>query len=195
MLTANPKIHSHVFPTGLGWMALAWSESCLLRLTFGHPSAAAAIAYLEEDGGWASTQSDELPDWVADLVARLQSYAAGRDESFDDVPLDFSHLTDFQRRIVRACRRIRPGRVKSYGELAAAAGSVGAARAVGNVMAKNRYPIIVPCHRVVGSAGNLGGFSAPDGLSTKRRMLALEGYETGQPRKTRNARKGMQRTR
>lgn len=176
-------------------MALAWSESSLLRVAFGHPSAAAAIAYLEEVGGWASAQSNSLPTWIADLAARLQTYAAGGEADFHDVPLDFSHLTDFQRRIVRACRRIQPGRVKSYGELAAAAGSAGAARAVGNVMAKNRYPIIVPCHRVVGSAGTIGGFSAPDGLSMKRRMLALEGYAADQPRKTRKARKKMQQSR
>lgn len=189
MLTANPTIHSHAFPTDLGWMALAWSDGCLLRVAFGHPSAAAAMAHLEDEGGWGNTQSDSAPDWIAELAARLQTYAAGGDAKFDDVPLDFSHLTDFQRRIVRACRRIRPGRVKSYGELAAAAGSAGAARAVGNVMAKNRYPIIVPCHRVVGSAGMIGGFSAPDGLSMKRRMLALEGYVPRQAANRRVARR------
>src|SRR5205807_3041274 len=88
-------------------------------------------------------------------------------------------LSALPQRVVSACRRIDRGRVRSYGELAAAAGSLGAARAVGNVMAQNRYPIIVPCHRVVGSAGSLGGFSALDGISMKRRMLAMEGAEIG----------------
>src|SRR5207248_10965245 len=92
-----------------------------------------------------------------------------------DVPLDLSRLSEFQNRVVRACRRIARGRVRTYGELAAACGSPGAARAVGTVMAKNRYPIIVPCHRVVGSAGSLGGFSARDGINMKRRMLEMEG--------------------
>src|SRR5437762_530922 len=75
----------------------------------------------------------------------------------------------------------------TYGDLSAAAGAPGAARAVGNVMAQNRYPIIVPCHRVVGSAGSLGGFSARDGISMKRRMLEMEGAEIGQTRRTRRA--------
>jgi methylated-DNA-[protein]-cysteine S-methyltransferase len=75
------------------------------------------------------------------------------------------------------------GRVRTYGELAAAAGSAGAARAVGSVMAKNRHPIIVPCHRVVGSAGSLGGFSARDGINMKRRMLELEGAPITKPQR------------
>jgi len=168
---------THVFPSDLGWMALAWSGQQLTRLTFGHPSAAAAIASLEADDDWTTTAAESAPDWIARLAARLQSFASGGEERFDDVPLDLSHLSAFQLRVVRACRRIDRGRVRSYGELAAASGSPGAARAVGSVMAKNRFPIIVPCHRVVGAAGSLGGFSARDGINMKRRMLELEGAE------------------
>ncbi|MEX1224432.1 MAG: MGMT family protein, partial [Pirellulales bacterium] len=73
-----------------------------------------------------------------------------------------------------ACRRIPIGQTMSYAELAAVAGSPGAARAVGNIMAGNRVPIIVPCHRVVGSGGSLGGYSSSGGLRTKRRLLSLE---------------------
>jgi methylated-DNA-[protein]-cysteine S-methyltransferase len=164
-----------VFPSDLGWMAIAWRGDHPTRITFGHPSAAAAIASLEADAGSALPGVAEPPAWITDLAGRLQSYAAGNDERFDDVPIDLSHLSAFQNRVVRACRRIGRGRVRSYGELAAAAGSPGAARAVGNVMANNRYPIIVPCHRVVGSAGSLGGFSARDGVCMKVRMLELEG--------------------
>src|SRR5262245_56829570 len=97
----------------------------------------------------------------------------------------------FQIRVVRACRKIGRGRVRTYGELAALAGAEGAARAVGTCMAKNRFPIIVPCHRVVGSAGTIGGFSARDGINMKRRMLEIEGVQMG-PRKTRKTRKGVE---
>jgi methylated-DNA-[protein]-cysteine S-methyltransferase len=120
---------------------------------------------------------------VRRLAERIQSYAAGIDEDFSDVPLDLSHLTEFQRRVVKQCRRIRPGETLSYGELAAKAGYPGAARAVGSTMARNRFPIVIPCHRVVGSAGSLGGFSAPSGISLKRRMLDLE--SASRKRKTR----------
>ena len=178
---------THVFSSELGWMALAWHGDKLSRLTFGHPSRAAAIASLEADGVQVTTTGG-VPDWVHELAGRLQSYAAGNDERFDDVPLDLSHLSAFQARVVKACRRIGRGRVRTYGDLAASCGSAGAARAVGNVMAQNRFPIIVPCHRVVGSAGSLGGFSARDGINTKRRMLEMEGAHVPssprRPRKT-----------
>jgi methylated-DNA-[protein]-cysteine S-methyltransferase len=151
---------TYTFDSRLGWMALAWEDERLTRFTFGHPSGTAALASLEADG-IADTQSSAFPPgWIHELAERLASYAAGSNERFDDVPLDLSHLSAFQARVVKACRRIGRGRVRTYGELAASCGSAGAARAVGNVMAQNRFPIIVPCHRVVGSAGSLGGFSA-----------------------------------
>jgi methylated-DNA-[protein]-cysteine S-methyltransferase len=127
-----------------------------------------------------------LPAWVAELVARLEAYAVGEQVSFDDVPVDLSHLTAFQLKVVRACRKISRGKTRTYGDLAAAAGSPGASRAVGSVMANNRLPIVVPCHRVVGAGGSIGGFSAPDGLDMKRRMLALEGLSNrSKPQNTR----------
>jgi methylated-DNA-[protein]-cysteine S-methyltransferase len=172
---------SHVFPSELGWMAVVWNGKRVTRLTFGHPSAAAATASLEADGCAVSRSCDSAPAWIISLAEQLQSYTAGNEEPFEDVPLDLSHLSAFQLRVARACRRIPRGQVRTYGQLAAVAGSPGAARAVGNVMAQNRYPIIVPCHRVVGSAGSLGGFSARDGISLKRRMLELEGAEIAKP--------------
>jgi len=184
---ANNTNTAHAFPSDLGWFAIAWSGDQLPRLTFGHPSAAAAIASLEAEDEFATTNPKTVPAWVQKLVSGLQSYAAGNDEQFDDVPLDLSHLSAFQSRVVRACRRISRGRVRTYGELAATAGAEGAARAVGNCMAKNRFPIIIPCHRVVGSAGSLGGFSARDGINMKRRMLEMEGTKLGKTPRARPA--------
>ena len=175
---------THVFPSNLGWMALTWSDEQLTRFTFGHPSAAAAIASLESDDEWQTSDASELPGWVASLVSRLQSYAIGEEQHFEDVPLDVAPF-GISSSCRPRCRRIGRGRVRSYGELAAAAGSPGAARAVGSVMAKNRYPIIVPCHRVVAAGGSLGGFSARDGLNMKRRMLELEGAEIARPQTSR----------
>lgn len=177
----------HVFSSDLGWMALAWTDDRLTRLAFGHPSAAAALASLEAETDCAFAESQNIPAWVTDLVTRLQSYAAGEKPDFADVPLDLTHLSAFQARVVRACRKIGRGRVKTYGELAAAAGAPGAARAVGSVMSHNRFPIIVPCHRIVGAGRSLGGFSARDGVNMKRRMLALEGVEIAPPRAGRKA--------
>lgn len=165
----------HVFPSELGWMALAFTDQRLTKFTFGHPSALAATGSIEMGGDESLADAARLPGWVKSLVKKLQAYAAGRKEQFSDVPLDLTHLSAFQSRVVQSCRKIGRGSVRTYGELAAAAGSPGAARAVGNVMAQNRFPIIVPCHRVVGCNGALGGFSARQGVKMKERMLALEG--------------------
>jgi methylated-DNA-[protein]-cysteine S-methyltransferase len=104
----------------------------------------------------------------------LTQFAAGACAGFSDVAVDLEHLSPFGRRVVRHCRRIPFGRTLTYGQLAARAGSPGAARAVGQVMAANRYPLIVPCHRVIGASGRLGGFSAPQGIAMKQRLLQLE---------------------
>lgn len=108
------------------------------------------------------------------LVGRLRAYAAGQPVDFHDVAIDLGPQSDFQRRVVRCCRRIAYGKTATYGQLARLAGFPGAARAVGQVMAANRVPIIVPCHRVVAAGGSLGGFSAPGGVALKRRLLELE---------------------
>ena len=82
-------------------------------------------------------------------------------------------MTPFQKQVIRTCREIPYGETLTYGELAVKAGSPGGARAVGTTMRTNRFPIIVPCHRVVGANG-LGGFSASQGVQTKRRLLEIE---------------------
>src|SRR6188474_3221137 len=146
---SKTPLAAYLFPSELGWMALTWQDNRLHQLTIGHPSAAAAAAALRNSADTLVCDPKSLPAWVRDLTERLQSYTAGIAEDFADIPLNLTHLSEFQTRVVRACRKIRRGRVRSYGELATAAGSPGAARAVGSVMAQNRFPIIVPCHRVI----------------------------------------------
>ncbi len=121
-----------------------------------------------------AAEVDLLPAEDDVLIGRLQAYFRGEADDFLDVEVDVRGLTPFARRVIDACRRIPLGQTMSYAALAAVAGSPGAARAVGNIMAGNRVPIIVPCHRVVGSGGSLGGYSSSGGLGTKRRLLSLE---------------------
>jgi methylated-DNA-[protein]-cysteine S-methyltransferase len=88
---------------------------------------------------------------------------------------DRSHsLTEFQKDVLKACRRIPPGRTLTYGQLAEKLGHPRAARAVGNALARNPVPLVVPCHRVVAGGGKFGGFSAEAGVPLKKRLLALE---------------------
>jgi methylated-DNA-[protein]-cysteine S-methyltransferase len=109
------------------------------------------------------------------LVERLVAYFAGEVVSFDDVDLDLDELTPFQRRLAAALRGVPRGEVVTYGELAALAGRPRAPRAAGTFCARNRLAVFVPCHRVV-SAGGLGSYGEL-GLSYKRRLLELEGWQ------------------
>ena len=107
------------------------------------------------------------------LAERFQAYFAGEEVSFDDVEVDLENETPFGLKLAETLRAVPRGEVVSYGELAALAGRPGAARAAGSFCARNRYAIVVPCHRVV-SADGLGSYGSL-GLDYKRRLLALEG--------------------
>lgn len=158
-----------VFPSSLGWIAILGRGGRLAGLTFGQPTAKDALARFRGD-----VCLEPARDWNTPLVERLQRYADGHADAFLDVELDIGRLTPFQAAVIEACRRIPLGQTRTYGELAIEAGRPGAARAVGNVMARNCIPLVIPCHRVVGSSGGLGGYSGVEGLVTKRRLLALE---------------------
>lgn len=106
------------------------------------------------------------------LAIRLRSYFSGARESFADVELDLDGYTDFQRAVVETLRGVPWGEVVTYGELAALAGYPNAQRAAGSVCAKNRFPLVVPCHRVVAADG-IGRYGA-SGVQYKRRLLELE---------------------
>ncbi len=178
--TSPAREECFAFTTELGAVAVAWRGNVVTRISIGHSSEVAAIASLPSQD---ASPTNEPPEFVQELVQRLQSYAAGDTAvTFGDVPLDLAHLSPFQKKVVDRCRGIAAGMTQSYGELANLAGYPGAARAVGSVMSSNRFPIVIPCHRVVGSGGALGGFSAPQGISLKERMLVLEGSLSPQPK-------------
>ena len=153
------------WPPMTPWTAL-WLAALVAAILVqsGHPSRGRA---------WAGRGLAATVGVITVMV--LAEYAGGEAVDFSGVPLDLDYLTPLGRRVVAACRNIPRGEVRTYGELAELCGAPGAARAVGSVMAKNRHPLVVPCHRVIGAAGSLGGYSAPSGLTMKRRLLAMEG--------------------
>jgi methylated-DNA-[protein]-cysteine S-methyltransferase len=108
-----------------------------------------------------------------ELIERFRSYFAGDRPHFSDVQLDLEDYTPFQLAVVEALRRVPYGEVVTYAELAALAGRPNAQRAAGSVCAHNRFPLVVPCHRVVSATG-IGSYG-PSGVETKRRLLELEG--------------------
>lgn len=176
-----------VFSTALGWTGFTSSAAGVQALTFGHPDRATALAVLTRGipvrAAEQSVVGDTpLPHDVQELVRdRICRYAAGEAVEFADLPVDLRGCTPFQTQVLQALRKVGFGRVQTYSQLAIAAGFPGAARAVGSVMARNRIPLILPCHRVLREGGQLGGYSAPQGLEMKRRLLELEGLSYSAP--------------
>ena len=151
-----------VGPRGLvmvGWEA---AEGTFLR----------QLERLLKDAGRAfSIQRDDAS--TAQAVQEMEEYLLGQRQQFT-VPVDWDILPDFQRQALKATYEIPFGQTSTYGEIASQIGHPGAARAVGRAEATNPLPLILPCHRVVGSDGKLHGYGGPGGLEMKRWLLDLE---------------------
>ena len=166
------KRHYDTFKTQFGWIGLLSSESGLLRSTLPEDSDETCATLL----GLKSDNAARSPDEFSDLRERLLRYFDGADTGFSDVALDFEDAPAFHRKAWEACRTIPRGETRTYKWLAGMAGSPNAPRAAGQTMARNRIPIIVPCHRVIGSDGSMRGFGSGDTrIDLKRRLLELEG--------------------
>ncbi len=116
---------------------------------------------------------DPRDDGIRTLIAGIRSFLAGDDVHLSTDLLDLDRCSPFQRRVLLAEYGIPRGYVSTYGRIARHLGNPGAARAVGNALAKNPFPIVIPCHRALRSDGRTGGFQA--GRDVKRRLLEMEG--------------------
>lgn len=159
--------------TAIGVCGLAWNDRGLTRLQLPEASAADTEARLTRRG--ASRSAGAPSAVIVNFVAQLVAYFEGQRVDFADEPLDMSGVSTFDADIYRALQQVGWGHTTSYGALAAAVGAPDAARAVGVAMARNAWPIIVPCHRVLAANGAMGGFSAYGGTMTKQKLLMLEG--------------------
>lgn len=163
-----------LFDTPVGRCALAWTERGIAALQLPERDDATTLRRAARRAPGAAPC--EPPPAMAAAIARVQRLLRGaRDDDLSDLPLDTDGIPEFHRRAQAAARRIPPGRTITYGELAKALGEPGAARAVGQAMGANPYPVIVPCHRVLAAGDAEGGFSAFGGVVTKRRLLETEG--------------------
>jgi len=166
-----------LFPTAFGTCGLAWNETGLTGFQLPEESEELTGQHLATKAR-TKLADEPPPDWVRQVIARVQEHLAGRLQDFSDVVIDWSRVSDFQEAVCRQTLAVRPGYKTSYGEIARAlALGPEAARAVGVALATNPWPLIVPCHRVVSAGDKMTGFSAPGGVRTKTRLLALEGAE------------------
>ncbi len=163
-----------IFATPFGWMGFLASDDGLLRGVLPQDSEGECASRLQLD----SVCVMRAPERFSRLRRLLLDYFNGADADFSDIPLDFDDAPAFHLKAWRACRSIPHGETRTYKWLAMMAGSPNAPRAAGQTMARNRIPIIVPCHRVIGSDGSLRGFGSGDTrIDLKRRLLELESAE------------------
>ncbi|KAF0245601.1 MAG: methylated-DNA-protein-cysteine [Planctomycetota bacterium] len=161
----------HTFTTPWGRFAIQWSDLGITRVEL-PPAQAGEIG--------------TPPPEIRKAAQAIQEHLAGRTVRLD-LRVDLGGVSNFERRIFEVLRETCPGETLSYADLASRAGRPGAARAVGNALRKNPVPVLVPCHRVLAAGGKIGGFSAPGGTDTKRRLLSLEGWK-GEERGVRRGR-------
>jgi methylated-DNA-[protein]-cysteine S-methyltransferase len=172
--------HYYVFETTMGFCAIAWSDAGVARFQLPTKTAEAAERLMRRRAFGA--EPGALPEDVAAVVEAAKRYFGGEAMDFSAVRIDLAGQDAFFARIYGALRQVGWGRTTTYGALAKEVGAGReAARDVGEAMAKNPMPLIIPCHRVLAAGGKLGGFSAPGGSKTKTRMLELEGVRVGPP--------------
>jgi methylated-DNA-[protein]-cysteine S-methyltransferase len=151
----------------VGWVGVLGSESGLLKVTLPQT----LVQEAERQLGDRLKETVRSDGFFADLTGRLRSYFSGQKVAFDD-ELDLSAASAFQGEVWQLARLVPYGETRSYGWLAQRLGKAGAGRAVGQALARNPLPVIVPCHRVVAKDGRLGGYSG--GIDRKKFLLKLE---------------------
>src|SRR5215831_19069724 len=168
-----------LFDTPIGRCAIAWGASGVVSVQLPSARELQTRAHLLQ----RFPEARELPPTpeVQRAVECIAAVLRGEASDLSNIALDMDGVPPFHRRVYELARSIPPGETISYGEIAAKLGAPGSARAVGQALGRNPFAIIVPCHRVLAAGGKVGGFSAVGGITTKLRLLAIEGAPgTGQ---------------
>lgn len=166
LIEAYPETRVDVFHTRLGWIGVAWTVHGIIALELPRRSRTKVLRGLQ----------NQLSDSVLAIAPtmmkqELLEYAQGHRRVFD-LPLDWALVKPFQRLVLSAANNIPFGETRTYGWIAKQIGLPRAARAVGRALATNPIPLILPCHRVIGSNGSLTGYGG--GLPLKKRLLEME---------------------
>jgi len=162
-----------LFETAIGTCGIAWGGRGLVGVQLPEPSADETRARMERrhPGG---SETSPPPD-VQRAIDAIAAHLRGEEADLSIIDLDMNGVPEFHRRVYEIAREIPSGETLSYGEVATRLGEPSAAREVGQALGRNPFPIVVPCHRVLAAGGKTGGFSAPGGIATKLRLLAIEG--------------------
>lgn len=173
----EPVIHIMLFPTAIGPCGIAWRGGTIVATHLPEQTEAATLARLASRAGGGV--AGDAPAEVRQAIDAITALLSGEALDLIDIRCDFGPLAPLDVRIYEATRRIPPGGTRTYGEIATELGDRALAQAVGQALGRNPFPIIVPCHRVMGANGRLTGFSANGGVETKLRMLSIEKAHLG----------------
>lgn len=162
-----------LFDTPIGRCGISWNKAGVTALQLPERNDSDLQAKLLRKSPKA--QQAAPPPKVQKAIDEIVALLRGEKRDLSAIPLDMANVPGFHRRCYEFARTIPPGKTLSYGEIAAKVGQKGAARAVGQAMGRNPFPIVVPCHRVLAAGRKLGGFSANGGIATKLKLLTIEG--------------------
>ncbi len=181
MATQPPEaLGFRLFPTAIGECAIAWGAQGLVAVQLPEATPARTRArLLRRCPSVPEAAAAVAPPEVAEAIRRITALLAGARDDLADLPLDMRGVPPFHQRVYAVARAIAPGRVLTYGDVAAQLGEPGAARAVGQALGHNPFAPVVPCHRVLAAGSRSGGFSANGGVATKLRMLQIENAQIG----------------
>ncbi len=163
-----------LFETAIGCCGVVWSGRGIAGVRLPERSEAATRNRLLRR--FPAAHEDEPPADVQRAIDDIVALLSGERRDFNHVGIELDVVSEFHRRVYEVVRRIPPGATLSYGEVAERLGDRKLARNV-EALSQNPCPIIVPCHRVLAAGGKPGGFSAPGGMATKLRLLAIEGAQ------------------
>ncbi|MEM8794267.1 MAG: methylated-DNA--[protein]-cysteine S-methyltransferase [Pseudomonadota bacterium] len=178
MADTDDTIHFSLFPTSLGECGIAWRGETVIATSLPEKSPGETARRLAAQTG--GTEADP-PHAIQRGIDAIKALLEGENTDLTFIDCDFSGLDDFAEKVYELALTIPPGKTLTYGDIASELGDKQLSRSVGQALGRNPFPIIVPCHRVVGAGGKLTGFSANGGVSTKLKMLEIEGAEVAGP--------------
>lgn len=167
-----------LFETAIGRCGIAWGARGICGVQL--PEADDGRTRGRMAVRFPDAQDRAPPPEVRQAIEEIAALTAGEPRDLAAIALDMAGVPPFHQRVYALARSILPGETLTYGDIAARLGEPGAARAVGQALGQNPFPIVVPCHRVLGRGGRTGGFSANGGVDTKLRLLTIERARTGE---------------
>lgn len=168
-----------LFPTAIGHCAIAWTDREIAGAQL--PGTDEHATRKQMRRRFPSTAETPPPPNVQHAIAEITALLRGEPADLLEIPLAMHDIAPFDREVYAAARAVPPGTTITYGDIAKRIGEPHAAQAVGQALGRNPFAPIVPCHRIVSADGTMHGFSAPGGVTTKLRMLTIEGWRSKEP--------------